>query len=452
MNPKSSARFREEKRKDTLLVITKDSPQSYSPSGERIIHTALASSLFFERVIVLSLCGVRKRGWHRQRDHEHNSRVLLYAVNFVRGMLYPLVDIFDPIRFLVFLVHGFIMTKRYKPLCIFASMPPFETGASAWLLSKLKPSILVIDLRDDWEASVGTQLRRYFPAVIFNVLTTITNKIYSDAFVIFTATQTIAGSIRKRGVDTQIALVPNGADTSVFLPENESDRSKIRMKYKLPLDKVIAVYCGSGTASYYRLDRVLSSVKLLSQEVKDRIYVVFYVFSGSKKLQRMQRELEISDNVLEIRDPLPRKSLAEVLGVCDVGLLPFDDAAYLLCARSTKLYEYLSSGLYVISSGPKGGELEALFSDNPAFGLFIHPSAKNFAVSVRHVLKKGKNLFSGDLRRLRHSFVEKHYNRKAIMKKAMKTLLECVEGTVNLSCIQNRDDDEFGEIFLDGKK
>jgi len=433
MNPKSSARFREEKRKDTLLVITKDSPQSYSPSGERIIHTALASSLFFERVIVLSLRGVRKRGWHRQRENEHNSRVLLYVVNFVRGMLYPLVDIFDPIKFLVFLVHGFIMTRRYKPLCIFASMPPFETGVSAWLLSKLKPSILVIDLRDDWESAVGTQLRRFFPAAVFNVLATITNKIYSNAFVIFAVTETIADTVRGRGVATQTVLVPNGADTSVFVTKSESFQVKIRTKYNLPLDKVIAVYCGSGTASYYRLDRVLSSVKLLSREVKDRIYVVFYVFSGSKRLRRMQKGLEISDNVLEIRDPLPRKSLAEVLGVCDVGLLPFDDAAYLLCARSTKLYEYLSSGLYVVSSGPKGGELEALFSDNPAFGLFIRPGAKDFAVSMSQVLKKGENLFSGDLRKLRHSFVKEHYDRKAIMKKAMKTLLERVEGTVNLS-------------------
>ena len=452
MIPKSSTiELRKGKRKQTLLIITEHPPKSYRPSGERILHVALAGGSVFESVIVLSLRGERKRDQQGQSERRE-TRVSLKAVNFVRGMLYPLVDIFDPIKFLVFLVHGFLMTRRYKPLCIFASIPPFETGVSAWLLSKLKPSILVIDLRDDWESAVGTQLRRFFPAAVFNVLATITNRVYSSAFVIFAVTETIADTVRGRGVATQTVLVPNGADTSVFVPKSESFRVKIRTKYNLPLDKVIAVYCGSGTASYYRLDRVLSSVKLLSQEVKDRIYVVFYVFSGSKKLQRMQRVLEISDNVLEIRDPLPRKSLAEVLGVCDVGLLPFDDVAYLLCARSTKLYEYLSSGLYVVSSGPKGGELEALFSDNPAFGLFIHPSAKNFAVSVRHVLKKGKNLFSGDLRRLRHSFVEKHYNRKAIMKKAMKTLLECVEGTVNLSCIQNRDDDEFGEIFLDGKK
>ncbi|MDH5459796.1 MAG: hypothetical protein OEW71_02015, partial [Candidatus Bathyarchaeota archaeon] len=112
----------------------------------------------------------------------------------------------------------------------------------------------------------------------------------------------------------------------------------------------------------------------------------------------------------------------------------------------------LSSGLYVISSGPKGGELEALFSDNPAFGLFTHPSAKDFAVSMSDVLEKGENLLSGDLRKLRHSFVEKHYDRRAIMKKAMKTLLERVEGTVDLSCIKNHDNDEFGEIFLEGKK
>jgi glycosyltransferase involved in cell wall biosynthesis len=253
---------------------------------------------------------------------------------------------------------------------------------------------------------------------------------YAKAFVIFVVTQTIADSMRKRGIATQIVLVPNGADASVFLPQNESDRGETRMKYKLPLDKVVAVYCGKGTISYYRLDCVLSSIKLLSQKVKDRIHVVFYVYGGSEGLKQMVKELKIGDDLLEIRDPLPRKSLAEVLAACDIGLLPFDDAKYLLCARSAKLYEYLSSGLYVISSGPKGGELDEFFSANPALGSFTPLSAKDFVVSLDHVLKTKENILNEDLRKYRHSFIERHYDRKAIVKKAMKITLKHVEDNV----------------------
>jgi len=417
--------LREGNREQTLLIITEHPPKSYSPSGERILHTALAGGSVFERVIVLSLRGGKKRDQQGQSE-TRDSRVSLKAVNFVRGMLYPLVNILDPIKFLVFLVHGFIMFERYKPTYILASMPPLETGLTAWLLSKRKGSTLVIDLRDDWESAEGTRLRRFFPRPIFNVLATITNKIYSSAFVIFVATQTIAETVRKRGVATQFVLVPNGADTSVFVPRSEALRMKIRRKYNLPLDKVVAVYCGSGTISYYRLDRILASVRFLSEEEKSRIYIVFYVYNGFEKLKQMQKKLGIEDNVLEIRGPLPRKCLAEVLSSCDVGLLPFDDDAYLLCARSAKLYEYLSSGLYVISSGPKGGELDELFSDNLSLGMFIYPTAKDFALSLDHIVKKREHSFSDALRKSRHSFIRENYDRRKIMETAMKNLLKRV--------------------------
>lgn len=244
--------------------------------------------------------------------------------------------------------------------------------------------------------------------------------------MIFAVTQTIADTIRKRGITTQTVLVPNGADTSVFVPKNKSFRTKIRTKYDLPLDKVIIIYCGSGTISYYRLDHILASIGFLSKEVKEKIYIVFYVYNGSDKLRQMQNKLGIGNNILEIRNPLPRRCLAEVLSSCDVGLLPFDDAEYLLCARSTKLYEYLSSGLYVISSGPKGGELDELFSANPNLGLFILPNTKNFALYINRMLKKKEYFFSDTLRKLRHTFIKENYDRRSIMETAMKYLLKRV--------------------------
>lgn len=431
--------LRKDKRKQNLLIITEHPPMSYRPAGERILHTALAGSSVFESVIVLSLRGMRKQGQQGKTGYEHPSKTLLYAVKFARGMLYPLAALFDPIKFVVLFVYGFILCKRYKPLCILASMPPLETGASAWLLSKYGTPALVIDLRDDWESAVRTQFGRYFPLVVFNFIPKIASKVYSNAFIIFTATETIANTLQERGVATQTLLVPNGADTSIFIPQNESVRKRIRAKYNLPLDRVIIVYCGSGTISYYRLDIVLSCVKFLPQEVKDKIYVVFYVYSGSNQLKQMLSRLGIADKIVDIRDPLPRKSLAEVLAACDVGMVPFDSDAYLLCARSTKLYEYLSSGLYVISSGPKRGELDMFFSANPALGLFVQPSANDFARSLSHILETTEDLFSDDLRKLRHSFIKRNFDRKSIMETTMKALLERVQHNDILNYTRNRD-------------
>lgn len=440
MNSKSSVtRFKEESKKHTLLIITEDSPKSYMPSGERVLHMALASSFFFESVIVLSLRSERKRSWQRQRKYDRNSKVLLYAVNFLRAMLYPLSALFDPVKFLVLFAHGFALSKRYKPLFIVASMPPLEIGLSAWLLTKRETPKLIIDLRDDWESARRVQLQRYFPEVTFRALSIVAEKIYSSALVVFAATSTIAHTVRRRGAATQTLPVPNGADTSIFSPQNEGVRKEIRTKYNLPLDKVIIVYCGSGTISYYRLDIILSCVKSLPQEIRNKIHVVFYVYSGSNQLKQMLSKLGIADKNVDIRDPLPRRSLAEVLAACDVGLVPFDSDAYLLCARSTKLYEYLSSGLYVISSGPKGGELDMFFSANPALGLFIQPSVSDFTRSLSHILENTEDMFSDDLRKLRHSFIKRNYDRKSIMETTMKALLKRVQRNNTLNYMRNRD-------------
>ena len=435
--------LRKGKRKQTLLIITEHPPMSYRPAGERILHTALAGNSAFESVIVFSLRGVRKRDRQEKTGCEHPSETLLYAVKFARGMLYPLAALFDPIKFVVLFVYGFMLCRRYKPLCILSSMPPFETGASAWLLSKFGTSTLVIDLRDDWESAVRARFGRYFPSVIFNFIEKIASRVYSDAFVIFAATQTIANTVQGRGVATQTLLVPNGADTSVFIPRDESARKKIRMKYNFPLDKVIIVYCGTGTISYYRLDLIFSSLNSLPKQVKNKIYIIFYVYDGLSRLKRMLSKLRVADNILEIRNPLPRKSLAEALASCDVGLVPFDDKAYLLCARSTKLYEYLSCGLYVISSGPEGGELDAFFSVNPALGSFVRPDSENFALSFRYSLDSTENLFSDNFRKLRHSFIKRNHDRKSIMKTTMKALLERLQhnDTLNYKRTVIMDDD-----------
>jgi len=227
-----------------------------------------------------------------------------------------------------------------------------------------------------------------------------------------------------RGVNTHMVFAPNGADTSVFLPQGDEIRGQIRLKYALPRDKVVVVYCGSGVNPYYRLDLLLFSVRSLPDEVKEKSFFVFYVYNGIEYLKVLKDKLGISDSVVEIRDPLPRAVLAEVLAACDVGLVPFDDKPYLLCARSSKLYEYLSAGLYVISSGPEGGELDRFFSARPDLGLFTLPRVGDFVHVFSRVVKRMNGLFDEDYRALRHSFIKENYDRKKIMKKTMKAIAE----------------------------
>jgi len=397
--------------------MTEDSPRSFSPAGERIRHMAQAGTQFFDKVWILAL-GVSKSNLRKQAA----PRILLYELKWTRGLPYPISGFFDPIKALLFFLSGLTLSTRDHFSHILASMPPVEAGTSAWILAKLTRKKLIVDLRDDIESSMEANLSRYIPIELIRPLFKLTKRVYSSSETVFAATQTIANTTRERKVYTSIRYVPNGADTSLFQPQNKETQKKTRRKYSLPSGKVIIVYVGSGINPYYRLDSVLHALKALSGAAKGRAFCLFYVYNGIEKLNKLKEELKLTEDLVEIREPLPRSSLAEVLATCDIGLVPFDNKSYLLCARSTKLYEYLSSGLCIICSGPRGGELDTFISKYPDLGVFTQPTVEGFAQAISSVMKNSQVFLSEDMKSLRHRFVEDYFDRKKIMMKAMKAL------------------------------
>lgn len=409
-----------ERKDPSLLIISADSPESYSPSGERIRHLAVQSGLIFRGVAILSLKATKRR----EAARRNGSTVVLYEINFSRAMPFPFSAFFDPIMMLMFLVHGFILYRRIKPSYVLASVPPLEAGLSAWIISRLHGNKSVIDVRDDWESAIDVQLRKYFPKTLIGLLSALAKRTYDSARVMFAVTQTISKTIRKRGITTPVFLVPNGADTRVFKPTDVDVRIKKRSDWALPTDKTIIVYCGSAMNPYYRLDLTLRAIRGLPQNIVQNLLFVFYVYNGFDWLENLKHKLAIPDGAIEVRSPLPRSQLADVLSVCDVGLVPFDAEHYLLCARSTKLYEYLSSGLFVLCSGPKGGELDSFLSANPDLGLFTLPSVSDLVSAFRNVAERTENMYNDFYRKKRHAFIKANYDRRGTMRRAVSLMEE----------------------------
>ncbi|MFX1300454.1 MAG: glycosyltransferase [Promethearchaeota archaeon] len=400
--------------KPALLIIAEKPPELYSPAGERVRHMALAATSFFSKVVVLSSGTPDKRS-----KREVHAKALSHKTSVVRSIPYPISALFDPIKLLAFLIRGLALSIRYKPSHIIASMPPVETGASAWCLSRLLRKKLVIDYMDDWEASMRTQLTRYIPSYLMIPVWKLANLIYSFSTTIFVVTPTLAKAIQQRGSNASIVLVPNGADLAIFHCRDEKARRQTRLKHKLNPRKNVLVYCGSANP-YYRLDLVLLAAKSLPDYAKEKLSFVFFLYTGLEYSRRLKSLLEIPDELVEIREPLPRKDLSEVMAACDVGLVPFSDELFLTYAMSTKLYEYLSVGLYVISSGPEEGELQSFFTRNPSCGVFVQPTVRNFVRIFSEVLDDG--VFEGVSSSSRHSFIARNYDARKIMINAMESL------------------------------
>jgi glycosyltransferase involved in cell wall biosynthesis len=379
---------------------------------------ALAGASFFSKTIVLTQGKTKKH--HEKRV---DSAVLLCTTGLSRATPFPVSSLFDPIKLLAFLIRGLVICSNYKPSWVVASMPPFETGFGGWILAKLLRKKLVIDYMDDWESSLSSQLTKYIPRKLMSPVFKLSSIVYSSATLLYVVTPTLAKRIQQRGIIVSMLLVPNGADTSVFFPRNEKSRKHARIEHSLPLSKFVIAYCGSGVNAYYRLDLILLAAKSLPETAKERIFFVFYLYSGIEHYRNLQRTLGISSNLVDIRDPIPRNILSEVMAACDAALVPFDDEPYLLYAMSTKVYEYLSEGLYVISSGPRGGELSLFFSQNVNCGTFVRPRVEDL-VSVFLSAMENEGDFLGDnARNSRYSFVKENYDSRKIMAKAMTNAL-----------------------------
>jgi glycosyltransferase involved in cell wall biosynthesis len=405
------------KMKPTVLIMTGYHPGSYSPAGERVRHLASASSSVFRKVIVLTSCAT-----DRQPKEGLSPTVFLYSINSTKRMPFPVSAVFDPIRFLIFFVHGYLLSRHHNASYILASMPPFEIGVSGYFLAKLLNMKLIVDLRDDWEEAMSSQLTRYVPLRLISPLLELATKIYSFSIGILAITQTLVNTIRQRGIKTYIVLAPNGADTSVFFPRSDEARRRIRSRYLLPNDRIVMLYCGSGINPYYRLGLIMSCLRSLPSSVKKRLLVLFYVYNGVDYLNGLKDKLGISDNLIQVRGPLPRSELAELMAACDIGLVPFDDKSYLMYATSTKVFEYLGAGLYVIGTGPKGGELDSFFASNPVLGLLVPPIVENLARVFSKVVDNADELINDGCRNLHHSFIKENFDRKTVMLKAIQTL------------------------------
>jgi len=397
----------------SLLIMSEDSPESFSPAGERIKHLALgmASKGVFDKVIVLTSS---TKGQAHQAARR--SGVLLYTINSAMRVPFPISAYVNPLKLLMFLVYGAFVSKIEKTRYIIASMPPVETGLSAWILSKALGAKLIIDLRDDWEASLESQVTRYIPRQLFTPLFKLATITYSSALCVLVITATLENTVRKRVSQTPTILAPNGADTSIFKPQKEEVRRGLKARYSLPQNKIIMTYCGSGINPYYRLDIVLQAVKSLPDTLKNRMFCVFYLYNGQSHYKKLKNQLDISDDLVEIREPLPRSSLSGVMAACDIGLVPFDDKRFLLYATSTKVYEYISAGLYVVGSGPPKGELESFFMRNPKLGLFTHAKVQDYARTLAKVLESSLEYDDGS-RNSRHEFISEAYDRQSVMGK-----------------------------------
>ncbi|GBD90547.1 putative glycosyl transferase [bacterium BMS3Abin04] len=327
------------------------------------------------------------------------KRLLSYLTYFFSSLIYSLVK---------FRKHDFIIS----------SSPPIITALAAAILSKIKGSIFILDIRDIWP-DIGIELGIIKSKHTARILFSIEKFIVSKATKITVTAEGDKKNLVKKGVsEKKITVIYNGADTRIFKPSTPQRRITIRKRFNLPISKKILVYFGSFNQGMNDIDILIDSLKQL-ENFKELVHFVA-IGNGSQKeklLNNIKGYISYSSF-----DSSQISELAEIISACDLSLIPRK-----FIKKDTggnipvKCFESWAAGIPVMVSTIKDTEIMEIVLKSKA-GFIVEPGkADIFANKIKSVIVKqnlekyGKN---------GRKYVEENFDRNKLAKDYLNLLLK----------------------------
>ncbi len=326
---------------------------------------------------------------------------------FVKGMRRGRVDGIDVIEFEldyandmgllqrigVFLKFAFGsvgLALREPADIVFATTTPLTAGIPGVFARWIKSKPFVFEVRDLWP-ELPKAMGVITNPLALGLMSLLEWVSYRSANRLVGLSPGIVNGIASRGVDrSQIALVPNGCDRSLFAEPQNVWRPK-----EVKPDQLLAIFTGThGTAN--GLDSVLDAAAILLERNRADIQIAL-VGQGREKERLRQRALEAGLKNVLFLNPIPKTELAGLMAGADIGLQILKNVpAFYYGTSPNKFFDYISAGLPVLNNYP--GWLAGLIAerdcgfpvppDNPeAFAAALIAAADDRAA----LAKKGEN-------------------------------------------------------------
>lgn len=236
------------------------------------------------------------------------------------------------------------LTRRRVDV-VYASTPHPLAPVAGVLISRLRRTAFVLEVRDLWPESLvaAGALRR--GSTFHRFLTALESWTARRADRIVVVTDGWAEHFSGLGVpSSRLTVVSNGTEPLDFAVAEGRDELRRRQN----IQGFTAVFAGAHGAKD-GIDLVLDAAAAL----KDMRFLL--VGAGPVKAGAMARsERDLLNNV-EWRDPVPKCELPALLAACDVGVhavTPLD--VFDLGMSPNKLFDYMAAGLPVVSNAGTG--------------------------------------------------------------------------------------------------
>ncbi|GAA1389618.1 glycosyltransferase family 4 protein [Luteococcus peritonei] len=241
----------------------------------------------------------------------------------------------------VFAVEAFVTGLGKHCDVVFASSPQLLAPVAGLALAKVRRKPFVMEVRDLWPESLVSGGSLKAGSALHKVLVAVERTLYREAAQIVVVTDGWADHFRSLGIDTgKITVVPNGADLDEFdVPETKQE---LRRRYGL--ERFTAVFSGSHS-SYVGLDLILEA----AHQLPDVDFLL--IGSGARKQWAVDEVAARGLTNVRFHGQVDKTELVRLLKACDAGLHTVTAQAVFNKGMSpNKLYDYMASGLMVVSN------------------------------------------------------------------------------------------------------
>ncbi len=315
--------------------------------------------------------------------------------------------------FLSFMISSIIKGIKLKNFdVIIATSPPFSIGISGLMISRIKGSKLVFEVRDLYPDS-AVELGIVNNSFLIKILKKAEKIIYSRSNLIVALTKGIYNHFKILGFEPKSILITNGVDKSFF---NNYEDYGVTSNFDIK-NKFILLNIGI-LGRIHSLETILDSFYL----IKEKDIFLFFIGDGveEENLKLKAKNLKLK-NMLFIKSQ-KRENIRGLISKSDVCLATTKKIGLTRGTLPVKIFEYMACEKPVIAA--VHGEVADLIKKAKA-GIVVEPENSELMADAILTLYNNPDLRK-EMGRNGRDFVMKNYSREKIVELFEKELKKLI--------------------------
>ncbi len=337
------------------------------------------------------------------------------GVKVLRSYTYPSLHrsfVWRVLSFLSFMVTSITAGLKAGPVdVVMGTSPPIFQAVSAWLLSRIRGSAFLLEIRDLWpEFAIDMGILKN--PLLINPSRWLERFLYSQATHILVNSPAYKEYLQNKGIEgAKITLIANGVDPAMF--GGTYHGQALRERWRLN-DKFLVTYAGAlGAANDMAV--ALKAAKALSKNGQIHLLLVG---DGKERtnLEALAKKWELG-NVTFI-GAQPKKDIPAILAASDACLAILKNIPMFRTTYPNKVFDYMAAGRPTILA--IDGVIREVI-DKSGGGLFVSPGDPDALAEAVLALECDRSR-ARDMGKAAREYVFEHFDREKQANEFMELL------------------------------